>query len=447
MNVHAGRSADGVHWEIDAEPIAFTPLTPAWRGAGAILCAYDPRVTWLEDRYYVTWCNGYGPTIGVAYTRLPGVPPARQTPPLQPERRALPAQDPRRRDAEPAERRRAHALRRRLLLRESRPRPLGPAPPRARSRPWTWQSTKVERARLRSRPTRVARPLPRRAHVLQRLRLLARRRAARPRRAVARDRRGSRYLLAPQKHTNGSVMCRTSSSRAPPSSTPSAIGCRSTTAPPTPSSVSRTAASRRCKRPCVPEPALPAVPVRWMPASRIAAVPWCVGAPASSAASLCRRASGDSPSQQPSLKRQRALPRAVAPFHLRATAEAAFAGRRRAAVRAHPRSVETAPDGPREETQRAPHGAPGNVVLEKPGEEQDDDDERDQSATDVHSGLLYAVDVGTTAAALRRLRGSRSLRCPLPRRRGRVVRQRPAKPRTPVRFWSAPLSFSRMVRC
>jgi beta-1,4-mannooligosaccharide/beta-1,4-mannosyl-N-acetylglucosamine phosphorylase len=27
-------------------------------------------VTWLEDRYYLTWCNGYhGPTIGVAYTR------------------------------------------------------------------------------------------------------------------------------------------------------------------------------------------------------------------------------------------------------------------------------------------------------------------------------------------------------------------------------------------
>ena len=28
--------------------------------------AYDPRVTWLEDRYYVTWCTGYhGPTIGL----------------------------------------------------------------------------------------------------------------------------------------------------------------------------------------------------------------------------------------------------------------------------------------------------------------------------------------------------------------------------------------------
>ena len=26
-------------------------------------------MTWLEDRYYVTWCNGFhGPTIGVAYT-------------------------------------------------------------------------------------------------------------------------------------------------------------------------------------------------------------------------------------------------------------------------------------------------------------------------------------------------------------------------------------------
>ena len=30
---------------------------------------YDPRVLKIEDRYYVTWCNGYhGPTIGIAYT-------------------------------------------------------------------------------------------------------------------------------------------------------------------------------------------------------------------------------------------------------------------------------------------------------------------------------------------------------------------------------------------
>ena len=30
---------------------------------------YDPRICFIEDRYYITWCNGYhGPTIGVAYT-------------------------------------------------------------------------------------------------------------------------------------------------------------------------------------------------------------------------------------------------------------------------------------------------------------------------------------------------------------------------------------------
>lgn len=30
---------------------------------------YDPRVTWIGDRYWITWCNGYnGPTIGIGYT-------------------------------------------------------------------------------------------------------------------------------------------------------------------------------------------------------------------------------------------------------------------------------------------------------------------------------------------------------------------------------------------
>ena len=70
MNVHAGRSADGIEWDIDPEPIAFEAgdnRVPEIQHE--FLHAYDPRVTWLEDRYYVTWCNGYhGPTIGVAYT-------------------------------------------------------------------------------------------------------------------------------------------------------------------------------------------------------------------------------------------------------------------------------------------------------------------------------------------------------------------------------------------
>ncbi len=70
MNLHAGFSADGVAWEIEASPIRFEP------GDARVVeiqetfeHAYDPRVTWLEDRYYVTWCNGYhGPTIGLAST-------------------------------------------------------------------------------------------------------------------------------------------------------------------------------------------------------------------------------------------------------------------------------------------------------------------------------------------------------------------------------------------
>jgi beta-1,4-mannooligosaccharide/beta-1,4-mannosyl-N-acetylglucosamine phosphorylase len=70
MNLHAGRSADGVAWALDPDPIAFTPAD----GRVAEIQqrfehAYDPRVTWLEDRFYVTWCNGYhGPTIGLAHT-------------------------------------------------------------------------------------------------------------------------------------------------------------------------------------------------------------------------------------------------------------------------------------------------------------------------------------------------------------------------------------------
>ena len=70
MNLHAGRSADGLEWEIDPAPIAFVP---ADRRVAEIQerfeHAYDPRVTWLEDGFYVTWCSGYhGPTIGVAFT-------------------------------------------------------------------------------------------------------------------------------------------------------------------------------------------------------------------------------------------------------------------------------------------------------------------------------------------------------------------------------------------
>jgi beta-1,4-mannooligosaccharide/beta-1,4-mannosyl-N-acetylglucosamine phosphorylase len=70
MNIHAGRSADGVEWDLDPEPIAFVPGDDrVVEIQETFVHAYDPRVTWLEDRFYVTWCNGYhGPTIGLAFT-------------------------------------------------------------------------------------------------------------------------------------------------------------------------------------------------------------------------------------------------------------------------------------------------------------------------------------------------------------------------------------------
>ncbi len=66
MMIHSGRSHDGLNWNIDPEPIRF--VTDDVEIAHSDY-RYDPRVCWIEDRYYVTWCNGYyGPTIGVGYT-------------------------------------------------------------------------------------------------------------------------------------------------------------------------------------------------------------------------------------------------------------------------------------------------------------------------------------------------------------------------------------------
>lgn len=66
MQIHAGFSDDGVHWQIEPHRIQFVCDDEE---IGRFVYGYDPRVCWLEDRYYVTWCNGYyGPTIGVGYT-------------------------------------------------------------------------------------------------------------------------------------------------------------------------------------------------------------------------------------------------------------------------------------------------------------------------------------------------------------------------------------------
>lgn len=66
MNIFAGFSPDGINWEIQDRPIVFKA------GNTEMIASeykYDPRVVWIEDRYWITWCNGYnGPTIGIGYT-------------------------------------------------------------------------------------------------------------------------------------------------------------------------------------------------------------------------------------------------------------------------------------------------------------------------------------------------------------------------------------------
>jgi beta-1,4-mannooligosaccharide/beta-1,4-mannosyl-N-acetylglucosamine phosphorylase len=67
MALNAGFSDDGLKWTINPEPIRFKsdePEVARWD------YGYDARVCWIDDRYYVSWCNGYhGPTIGVAWTK------------------------------------------------------------------------------------------------------------------------------------------------------------------------------------------------------------------------------------------------------------------------------------------------------------------------------------------------------------------------------------------
>ncbi|MCX8082299.1 MAG: glycoside hydrolase family 130 protein [bacterium] len=63
--LRAGFSKDGVKWEISDEPIKFVQENTDIK----IGFSYDPRVTCIEGRYYITWCNDVnGPTIGMGWT-------------------------------------------------------------------------------------------------------------------------------------------------------------------------------------------------------------------------------------------------------------------------------------------------------------------------------------------------------------------------------------------
>jgi len=65
--LHLGRSRDAIKWDIDPEPLQIPWDDPDGEVQGT---GYDPRITKIDDTYYITWCNdNHGPTIGLAETR------------------------------------------------------------------------------------------------------------------------------------------------------------------------------------------------------------------------------------------------------------------------------------------------------------------------------------------------------------------------------------------
>lgn len=66
MRIHVGFSVDGLHWDIEEADFRLEGADPE---VAEWVYGYDPRVAKIDDKYYVTWCNGYhGPTIGIAWT-------------------------------------------------------------------------------------------------------------------------------------------------------------------------------------------------------------------------------------------------------------------------------------------------------------------------------------------------------------------------------------------
>lgn len=64
--LHFGRSADAIHWELEPQDIRW--IDEKGRAAPTSY-AYDPRLLWLEDAYYITWCDDFpGPSIGLGRT-------------------------------------------------------------------------------------------------------------------------------------------------------------------------------------------------------------------------------------------------------------------------------------------------------------------------------------------------------------------------------------------
>jgi beta-1,4-mannooligosaccharide/beta-1,4-mannosyl-N-acetylglucosamine phosphorylase len=66
-DLHFGRSADGIHWDIDPDLIPWQDESgrPKPNSYG-----YDPRLLKIEDTYYITWCDDFpGASIGMGRTQ------------------------------------------------------------------------------------------------------------------------------------------------------------------------------------------------------------------------------------------------------------------------------------------------------------------------------------------------------------------------------------------
>ena len=56
QHLFLGKSEDAIHWDIESQPL---PLYGKDDKQCGVACGYDPRVCFIEDRYYVTWCNSF----------------------------------------------------------------------------------------------------------------------------------------------------------------------------------------------------------------------------------------------------------------------------------------------------------------------------------------------------------------------------------------------------
>ena len=61
MDLFAGRSKDGIHWQIEDQSLNLVGADPE---IARNQYRYDARIIPLEGKYYVTWCNSYSETKG-----------------------------------------------------------------------------------------------------------------------------------------------------------------------------------------------------------------------------------------------------------------------------------------------------------------------------------------------------------------------------------------------